>query len=45
MSKTKKNNGSGKHYLSSKEIRAISKANAKVMKALEKKKHRKADES
>ena len=34
-----------KHYLSNKEIREIAKANAKVMKALEKKKHRKADES
>ncbi len=37
----KKNN----HYLSNKEIRAIAKANSKVMNALEKKKHRKADES
>ena len=36
---------SEKHYLSNKEIREIAKANAKVMKALEKKKHRKADES
>ena len=36
---------SDKHYLSSKEIREIAKANAKVMKALEKKKYRKADES
>ena len=34
-----------KHYLSAKEIREIAKANAKVMKALEKKKYRKADES
>ena len=34
-----------KHYLSGKEIREIAKANAKVMKALEKKKYRKADES
>ena len=33
------------HYLSNKEIRDIAKANAKVMMALEKKKHRKADES
>ena len=33
------------HYLTAKEIRAIAKANAKVMMALEKKKHRKADES
>ena len=32
-------------YLSGKEIRAIAKANAKVMKALEKYKYRKADES
>ncbi len=36
---------SEKHYLSSKEIKEIAKANAKVMKALEKKKYRKADES
>ena len=36
---------SDKHYLSNKEIREIAKANAKVMKALEKKKYRKADES
>lgn len=42
-SKSVKN--SGKHYLSSKEIKEIAKANAKVMKALEKKKYRKADES
>lgn len=34
-----------KHYLSGKEIRQIAKANAKVMKALEKKKYRKAHES
>ena len=34
-----------KHYLSGKEIREIAKANAHVMKALEKKKHRKAEES
>ena len=40
-----KKNGTGGHYLSAKEIRDISKANAKVMMALEKKKHRKADES
>ncbi len=33
------------HYLSGKEIRAIAKENAKVMMALEKRKHRKADES
>ena len=38
--KTKNN-----HYLSGKEIRAIAKENAKVMKALEKRKHRNADES
>ena len=38
----KKTNG---HYLSGKEIRAIAKANAKVMKALEKKKYRKVPES
>jgi peptide/nickel transport system ATP-binding protein len=34
-----------RHYLTSKEIKEIAKANTKVMKALEKKKHRKADES
>ena len=34
-----------RHYLSGKEIKEIAKANAHVMKALEKKKHRKADES
>ena len=34
-----------KHYLSGKEVRAIAKANAKVMLALEKRKHRKAEES
>ena len=33
------------HYLTGKEIRAIAKANAKVMNELERKKHRKADES
>ena len=33
------------HYLTGKEVRAIAKANKKVMLALEKKKHRKADES
>ena len=38
-------NATKKHYLSGKEIRAIAKANAKVMKALEKKKYRKCDES
>ena len=37
--------GADKHYLTSKEIKEIAKANAKVMKALEKKKYRKADES
>ena len=36
---------SEKHYLSNKEIREIAKANAQVMKILEKKKYRKADES
>ena len=41
----KNEKNSGKHYLSNKEIQEIAKANAKVMKALEKKKHRKADES
>ena len=39
--KNKKSN----HYLSTKEIRAISKENRKITKALEKRKHRKADES
>ena len=34
-----------RHYLSSKEIKEIAKANAKVMKELEKKKYRKCDES
>ena len=34
-----------RHYLSSKEIKEIAKANAKIMKELEKKKYRKADES
>ncbi len=33
------------HYLSGKEIRAIAKENRKVMNALEKRKHRRADES
>ncbi|MBQ7347565.1 MAG: ABC transporter ATP-binding protein [Clostridia bacterium] len=33
------------HYLSGKEIRAIAKENSKVMKALEKRKHRQAEES
>ena len=33
------------HYLTGKEVRAIAKANKKVMLTLEKKKHRKADES
>ena len=41
MAENKKNN----HYLSGKEIRRISKENRKVTKELEKKKHRKADES
>ena len=38
----KKSNG---HYLSGREVRAIAKENAKVMRALEKKKYRKADPS
>ena len=38
----KKKNG---HYLTGKEIRAIAKANSKVMKSLEKKKYRKVPES
>ena len=47
LDKFKKNNDSGsdKHYLSSREIREIAKANSKVMKELEKKKYRKVDES
>ena len=36
---------SGGHYLSGKEVRAIAKANAKVMRELEAKKYRKCDES
>ena len=36
---------SEKHYLTSKEIKEISKANAKIMKELEKKKYRDCDES
>ena len=36
---------SGRNYLSGKEIRAIAKENAKVMKRLEAYKNRKADES
>ncbi len=40
----KKKNADG-HYLSAKEIRAIAKANAKVMRELEAKKFRKCDES
>ena len=43
--KTKNTSGSDKHYLTSKEIKEIAKANAKVMKDLEKKKYRKCDES
>ncbi len=43
---SKKNEkSSDNHYLSSKEIKEIAKANAKVMKELEKKKYRKCDES
>ena len=37
--------GASSHYLSAKEIRAIARANSRVMMDLEKKKHRKADES
>ena len=43
--KTEKKVNADKHYLSSKEIKEIARANAKVMKALEKKKYRYADES
>ncbi len=42
MAANEKNNS---RYLSGKEVRAIAKANAKTMLALEKRKHRKADES
>ncbi len=41
----KTNNKGNKHYLTGKEVRAIAKANAKEMKALEKYKNRKAPES
>ena len=43
MAKTEKAKNS--HYLSGKEVRAIAKENGKIMRALEAKKHRKADES
>ncbi len=43
--KTDNNQSSDKHYLTGKEIKEIAKANAKVMKDLEKKKYRKCDES
>ena len=47
LSKLKNKSGEDKksHYLSGKEIRAIAKANKKVMLELEKKKHRRASES
>ncbi len=45
MEKQEKNKKGEKHYLSGKEVRAIAKANAKEMKALEKYKNRKAPES
>ena len=45
MSILKSNKKSGKNYLSGKEVRAIAKANAKVMKELESFNNRKADES
>ncbi len=46
MEKQEKNvKKSDKHYLSGKEVRAIAKANAKEMKALEKFKNRKAEEA
>ena len=38
--KTEKKQSSDKHYLTGKEIKEIAKANAKVMKDLEKKKYR-----
>ena len=43
--KTENKATSEKHYLTSKEIKEIAKANAKVMKELEKKKYRKCEES
>ena len=45
MSIFKNNKKSGGHYLSGKEVRAIAKENAKVMKRLEAYKNRKAEES
>ena len=45
MSNEKSTEKAKKHYLTSKEIKAIAKENSKVMKALEKKKYRKAVES
>ena len=41
----KKNKSSDNHYLTGKEVRAIAKENSKIMMDLEKKKHRKAEES
>ena len=43
--KTEKTSSSEKHYLTGREIKEIAKANAQVMKDLEKKKYRKCDES
>ena len=43
--KLKKEKTSNGHYLSGKEVRAIAKANSKIMFELERKKHRKAEES
>lgn len=43
--KKKNEKSSDNHYLTNKEIKAIAKANSKVMFALEKKKHRHAEES
>ena len=40
-----KKKNSSNHYLSGREVRAIAKENAKIMRRLEEKKHRKADES
>ncbi len=45
MSLFKKEKNTGRNYLSGKEVRAIAKENAKVMKRLEDYKNRKADES
>ena len=43
--KNQKSTSSDKHYLTGREIKEIAKANARIMKELEKKKYRKCDES